>query len=118
MNQMNDFISYCDDMMIAEEATKAKKYPKDLNPIQKQQVKFLAKSTKTPIGLRNQYLAMKIAVEKKYKQCETEEDFDKFREYLEKQIRLTNQKINGKEIKDKKMLRKFVDLYESYLQKI
>ena len=99
-----------DDMDIVEEARK-------WNAIDKVSYKVTRKLQTNTIALNNQLNQQKKLLAKEYAEASKIGTFDTFYKTVEKRKHLMQQKINGEEIKDKKTLQKFIDLYDSYLNK-
>ena len=71
------------------------------------------------LALAKQLSDHKRLCQKKYTECHGQTDLEEtFRNWLNKQKAAIQRKINGKEIKNKKDLQKFIDLYDSYLSKL
>lgn len=106
MFKADDFLNY------AMEQQLSKRIRKKLGNARKMQI--------SKLGLINSSREQKKQCEKRFKECQSPDQFDDFKEWLEKQIRLTQRKINGNEIKEenKKYLKSCIDLYKSYLEKI
>ena len=103
---MEEFIDYCNDMMIAEEAK--------LSPMK---YKLMRKMQTNSISLRNQLSKQKKLCEKKYQAAKNDGSKHQFIAFLEKNKAATQRKINGIEISNKDALQKFIDLYDDYLRK-
>lgn len=97
--------TFFDELSVANEVTTA--------------YRVMRKAQTNTVALYSQLLEQKRICKKKYKECQYD-DFliENFRNWLNKQKNMMQRKINGKEIRNKKALQKFVDLYDSYLNKL
>lgn len=100
---IESFISFCDGMMIAEEASF--------------EYKVMRKVQTNTIALHKQLYSQKKEISKKFDSIRQEDDCDELIELLNKRKAGIQRKINGKEISDKKTLQKFIDLYNDFLTK-
>ena len=78
---------------------------------------LMRKSQTSTIGLTAGLNEQKKICKKKFDECKSNEDYKKFISWLDKQKSLMNKKINGKEIKNKNILHKYIELYDSYIEK-
>ena len=99
---LESFISFCDDMMIAEEKL-------NYNRMRSAQI--------SPAGLMVQLVTQRNICKSKFKEAKAEGECELFIDWLNKRKEMMQRKINGKEIKSKKMLQKFIALYDEYLRK-
>lgn len=100
---LESFINFCDDMMISEEAS--------LN------YKVMRAVQTNSFALKMQYNEQKKICEEKFKDAKSTGDMEEFISWLNKMKNRMQKKINGKEIKNKKSLHKFIELYDSYTKK-
>ena len=99
---IENFINFCDDMMIVEEGM---------------DYKTMRKLQTNTIALNNQLLMQKSICKKEYKKAKNEGSKDIFISSLEKKKEGIQRKINGTEVKNKKVLQKFIALYDEYIRK-
>lgn len=102
---LESFIDFCDDMMITNEA--------DL------QYKIMRKMQTNSLALHNQLMMQKKDLNKKYKECEGAiDELENLIKIIKKRREGIIRKINGNEVKNKKALQKFVDLYDNWIDKL
>ena len=101
---LESFINYCDDMQIVDEV---------LN------YKIMRFSQTNSISLRYQLMKQKNDLKKRYKEAEgTIDELENLIKIIKKRREGMVRKLNGKEIKDKKGIQKFIDLYDQWLNKL
>lgn len=111
MNALESFISFCDDMIIAEEARK-------WNTADKIRYKFYRAGTISGPGLAIARMSDKRHLDEKLRNCTSIEKCDEAIEWIDKMRRGIQRKINGKEIQDKRSLQKSMDQFNQYREKV
>ena len=99
---LESFITFCDDMMIAEE---------------KLNYKRMRAAQTSSVGLMVQLTTQRSLCKSKFKEAKANGECELFINWLNTQKERMQRKINGTEIKNKKMLHKFISLYDEYLRK-
>ena len=81
--------------------------------------RIMRKAQTNSLALAHQLSEQKKTCSNKYNECKGHSDMEaSFKNWLLKQKAAVQRKINGKEIKNKKALQKFITLYDSYLNKL
>lgn len=99
---LESFISKCENMMIVEEKVNYKR---------------MRAAQTSSAGLMVQLATQRNICKSKFKEAKADGECELFIDWLNKRKEMMQRKINGKEIKNKKMLQKFIALYDEYLRK-
>lgn len=100
---LENFISFCDEMEIAEEGMG---------------YTIMRKAQTSKISLNHQLRTQKSELDKKVQNARTPEEKEVIKNIILKRKASIERKINGKEISDKETLRKFITLYDGYLHRL
>lgn len=107
MQDVKDFLNYSYDVLDEGIATEADMRYKAMRLMQT-----------NVIALSKQWHDQRNLCEKKLKEANSIDELESFSVWLDKQEAGIHRKINGKEIKNKNALQKFITMYHEYKSKI